>query len=1053
MPNVHVTLTNLATHVGSSTTSSAEGFYRFSSLAPGEYSINSEVAGFQNAVVQVTLETAQTADVPITMGVAGRVENVAVTAKAPALDTADTRISATLGTAELADLPLPARSFLGLAALAPGVTGLGGTFRGLGGEAPDNFAPERSVDASASGRTFESNMYLVDGMDVTSNVHNGILNVSPNPDSIAEVAIQTNTFNVEQGRTSSIQTVITTKSGTNAFHGTLSWFYFDQHLWARSVFTSKYDPFHKNDFSGTIGGPIIKNRTFFFFSIEPMRSSASSSLSTHTFESPEFVDWAGQNFPSTLGTKLLSQYSITNVVTTGVAATASDIFGSQCGTAATFDLPCNMPMLDSGVSKLSPYRNGLQFNIRMDQYFNQNRDRIYGNFTKTTLTQEEPSLRAGLSTSAPYFVTAFQANETHSFSPSFMNEASFSAYRVEGNVSQGKLPYHIPTVNVVGQDVGISAGGPFTYIQHNYGWRDTLTLLRGRHTLKFGYQGWNGDDDCDLCKPSYTRPTFEFQNLLNLVQDIPYNETGVRFNPITGQPTGGYFFYSTTGGIFAQDEWKAKPNLTLTMGLRWDDFGNTYASHGTILQNMLLGNGTTIDEKIADASVEQFPATYPHSLYKNFSPRVGVAWDPTRQGKWTIRGGFGVFRDWPSLSRTEGPITTNPLGFFSPTLLQGSANPPLFSEGTSDSFPFGFQYPVVGPVTFDSHGGNATLRPQAAGEDRSTKFGPNYNYVVGVERQLPRDTVVSATYSGSYTPAGFDNGTEWPGPDFNRIAGDLLDGRLDRLNPSFGYMAWNTNFNKIQYNSMILAVRRRAGTKGTFQASYTFSHATDYGYDWPDQHLLTQYNAPTDNDAPQRLSFSGVYMLPSLSHQNRLVKGILGTWEGAGTLVLQSGRPFTVYTTAAFNPLLDANGAVIGLQPGSGDYNADGYNFDFPNAPTKSSGGWSRQDYLKGLFTASDFPIPTPGTNGNEKRNGFRGPGFADVDFGLIKNVSISERVRLQVRLESFNLFNRVNLSATGGLPFDEYGGVVSDLSSASFGKSNATYNPRNFQLGLRLTF
>ncbi len=904
-------------------------------------------------------------------------------------------------------------------------------------------------------------MYMVDGMDVTSNVHNGILNLSPNPDSVADVTIQTNTFTVEEGRTSSIQTKITTKAGTNAFHGTASWFYYDQHLWARSEFTTSYPPFSKKDFSATIGGPIIKNRTFFFFAIEPMWSSAATGTSVNTYVDPAFVNWAQQNFPNSIGTQLLVKYPISNVTTTGVVSTASSVFGTQCGTAATFNMPCTLSLVDQGVYNLSPYRNGLQFNVRVDHNLNQNRDRIYGSVYRTKLTQQEPSLHAAFSTSSPFLVTSFQANEAHSFSPLILNEAGFSVYRVAGSVSagafgpaaEGKLPYSVPTVNIVGVGTGFSVPGPFTYIQHNYGWRDTLTLIRGTHTLKFGYSGWKGDDDCDYCKPSYTRPTFLFENLLNLAQDIPYNETGVRFNPLTGQPTGGYFFYSVTQGAFAQDEWKLKPNFTLTYGLRWDDFGNTYPSHGTILQNMVLGSGNTISEKIATASVMEFPGTYPGHLNKNFSPRFGVAWDPTHKGTWTIRGGFGVYRDWPSLSRTEGPITTNPLGFFSPTLLQGTATPPLFSLGTSDSYPFGFTYPNIGVVTFDAHGGNTTLRPQAAGEDRNTKFGANYNYVIGVEHLLPKALVVSASYSGSYTPAGFDNGTEWPGPDFNRFSGDLLDGRLDRLNPSFGYMAWNTNFNVIHYNAMILEVRRRAGTKGTLQASYTYSHATDYGYDWPNQVNIPAYNGPSDSDAHQRVSVMGVYMLPSLSQQNKFVRGFLGSWETAGTLILQSGRPFTVYTTAPFQPQLDASGNVIGYLPGSGDYNADGYNFDFPDAATTPAQKWSRHDYLTGVLKASDFPLPTPGVEGNEKRNTYRGPGFADVDFGLIKNTRITERLALQIRLESFNLFNRVNLSASGLPGFDQYSGVVSDLSNPSFGTSNATYNPRNFQLGLRFTF
>jgi hypothetical protein len=191
------------------------------------------------------------------------------------------------------------------------------------------------------------------------------------------------------------------------------------------------------------------------------------------------------------------------------------------------------------------------------------------------------------------------------------------------------------------------------------------------------------------------------------------------------------------------------------------------------------------------------------------------------------------------------------------------------------------------------------------------------------------------------------------------------------------------------------------------------------------------------------LSVSAILNLPAFSSSPLLVKKILGGWELASTVILQSGYPYTVYTSASFQPLTDAQGRVTGLAPGSGDFNADGYHYDVPDMPGNlSTSGHSRQDYLRGLFSPSQFPVPAPGTEGNEPRNLFRGPGYANVDAGFIKNNRWRERFNAQLRFEFFNLFNRVNLQ-----------NVDSNLSSGTFGFSTSTYNPRIIQLGLRLEF
>jgi len=1034
IPNAKVQVRNLETQIVLNTTTNEAGFYRFNSLPPGRYEVSGEVSGFEPGKVEITLLTAQTADVSLTLPVAGRVERIEVTAAARAIDVADSRTHATLQQSEMKDLPLQGRNFLGLTVLAPGVTGVGGMAGGSPGDAPDNFSTEKSIAANANGQSEEANAYTVDGLDITSNIRPGVLNLSPNPESVQEVAIQTNTFKVEQGRASSLAVAITTKSGTNDFHGSAAWFYTDRNLWARSEFTSKYEPFHKHDISGGVGGPILKNRTFFFASIEPLRSSISSSTQIHTFETPEFANWAKGVFPDTLGTQLLSQYPATNVAVTGVALTAQDVFGADCGTPATFNIPCTLPMVNRGSSKPSPFRNGLQYSLRVDHNFNQNRDRLYGNYYRTGLESENPAIRPSFESTNKYHTKAFQVSETHTFSARLLNEASFGYYVVQGtNIVSGR--FSVPQVNVVGQDTGLGVGwGPGTFTQRNYNWRDVVTLVRGTHTLKFGYEGWHGDDDVITAggfTGVYTRPYFSFNNLLDLVQDQPYDESGVSFDPLTGQQAdASYKYLASRSAAFAQDEWKAKPNLTLTMGIRWDDFGNAYPAKGTILSNILLGSGSSMDERIADASVREVDHVFAHALNRNFSPRFGVAWDPTRSGRWLIRGGVGIFRDWPTLGFQENGIRGNPPGPVFPYFLRGTSPGPLFSIGTSDTLPYGYTYPTIPPTQFDSRGGVVGTLVSVGGFQRDYSPPPTYIYTAGVEHELGRGLVAGANYSGSHVSGAMQMpGSTTAGQDMNRIAGDWLDGSLDRLNPSFATMWYSYGWNTVSYNALILTLRRRAGAKGMFQASYTLGRTTDYGTNFPDQHKIPSYKADSNWDVRNRFSFSGIYNLPSLSQTPLAVRKLLGGWELASTLILQSGYPFTVFTSAPFDA--------------GGDYNADGYGYDFPNAPSQDfTGGHSRQDYLRGLFSPADFPVPGAGAEGNETRNRYRGPGFANFDFGLIKNNRIKERMNIQVRFEFFNSFNRVNLR-----------GVDSNLSSGTFGQSTSTYNPRIIQLGLRVEF
>ena len=301
IPGADVKLTNLGTHVTQTTTTDSGGNYRFVSLAPGQYEVNVTVKGFAGSSVQLNLLTAQLMNLPVTLGLSTQREAVTVTAAPPVLDTSDSRSEMTLGQEAMTTLPLAGRNLINLISVAPGVEGTGTVTAGSPTAAVDNFAVELEIDASANGRSTVANMFVIDGLDITSNVRPGVLNVIPNPDSVQEASVQTNTFTVEYGRASSVQMMMTTKGGVDQFHGNASDYFNYQSLWAGTEFVHSYAPFHTNNMSGTIGGPVSRrHHAYFFFAIEPLRASTSTGNSIVTYEDPQFVNWAKQNFPNTL---------------------------------------------------------------------------------------------------------------------------------------------------------------------------------------------------------------------------------------------------------------------------------------------------------------------------------------------------------------------------------------------------------------------------------------------------------------------------------------------------------------------------------------------------------------------------------------------------------------------------------------------------------------------------------------------------------------------------------------------------------------------------------
>lgn len=1083
IPKATVTLVNQATKVSATTTTDGAGNYRFVSLAPGAYKVTAEAPGFARTEANVNLLTEQNLNVPVTLKVGTASEAVTVTGESPVVDTADSRNELTLQNNTVTQLPIPGRNLVTLTTLAPGVTGLGTAGGGQPGRAGtpgsgvDNYSTETQVDASANGQGQMSNMYVIDGLDVTSGIRQGVLNLTPNPESIQETTVQVNTYSSEYSRATGVQEVMTTKSGTDQFHGSAADWFTYQNMYSRTHFSDPkgYLPFHGNNMSFSIGGPIVPHhQLFFFFAVEPLRSSQSTN-SLITFADPAFINWAQQNYPNTVGTQVLTKYLPTDVSGTSVSATGSSISG--CGTAATNNLPCALPLVDQANFSAPQIRNGTQYFVRVDKYFKS--DRIYGSFYRTVLNYGAASAIPQFSALNTNWQRALQVNWTHTFSPTTLNEAIFAANRVEGVLGSGAQDYTVPSIAVQGisTEAGQAYGVGFAqgdFIQHNYHWRDVLTHVRGTHTLKFGYEGWYGDDVEPFQGP-WSQPTFNFTNLLSLAQDAPLSENHVMYDPISGKPVlWSWDAASRTWGLFAEDTWKARSNLTLTLGLRWDDEGNPWSkSPTTVFGNFYLGPGQTPQEQVTNGFAKSTHYALNHTLNNLLSPRFGFAWDPTGGGNTVIRGGFGIFNNWLTQANVQEEFRGSPPGPIVPNFTAGTATPPVFALGSTNKPPFGFTYPaLVGSPICPVLGANGCLNSQGGIVGANFGIGainPNlkspgaYIWSATVERKLGNNYSASVGYSGSHgynmVGGGDQAGIVSYGQDINAFAGDLIQHNSlapTRLNPSFGSIGYTNNDRYSNYESVYVEFKGRFARNGNFDASYARSRSQDDASAYPAEADPAQYYGPSPWDAPNRFSLTFNYELPALRSGHGALGRVTSGWGLSGTSIFQSGYPAMVWTTAAFQPICrfgatacpsPANPAV-GYAPGSGDYNADGdtggvggVGLDYPNVGSYNQGN-SKSAFLNGAFASGQFTQPAFGSQGNEKANQFRSPNFAETDVNFYKNTHITERVNFQLRFEFFNLFNRVNLT-----------GFDSNLADTTFGRVTGQQLPRNWQVGAMVTF
>ncbi|MGH9658214.1 MAG: carboxypeptidase regulatory-like domain-containing protein, partial [Bryobacteraceae bacterium] len=594
VPSATLTLLNTATGIEATVQSSAAGYFRFPSLPAATFKLTAAVAGFKTTEISdLRVEVGETRTVNITLEIGTATTAVTVAAEATAVELSEARVSSVVESRQFNQLPLLGRNLFGLVALTPGVTGTTGL--------ADVFGSEQQVAVNAAGQRGEQNGYAVDSGSVTSMVRHGRVNLQPNAESIQEMRVSVNNFSAEQGNDAGASINVVTKSGTNDWHGTASWFHWNNKLHSRNIFQTRLPVFRRNEAAGSFGGPVVKNRTFAFGSFTRLRQSTASG-GTATVETPELVNYVASRFPNARSNFLMQNFKpavtpFQNFRSVGYYAGVDCASQPRDIPTPIGTLPCQMPVTGEGLSGYTTPRSGYQWNTRVDHmltssdrfYFNGYRNAEKGRLGSTT--------RPDFNVEFPILNWYGNVNWTRTVSPNVINEARVNVVRVHGEIycAQCQIP---SAINVTGAMAGWGSGGPTPFIQNNYHYNDVLSWIKRNHTIKTGFalsklqSNW---------KPtaSYQRPNYTFNNVFDFVLDTPFSQGNIGLNPVDGSVyTPDVAERQTVVSAFLEDSWKVAPNLTLTLGLRWETYGKV--GQATLGNNVEFRSGNDFRSRIAD---------------------------------------------------------------------------------------------------------------------------------------------------------------------------------------------------------------------------------------------------------------------------------------------------------------------------------------------------------------------------------------------------------------------------------------------------------------------
>jgi hypothetical protein len=1072
-----------ATEIGVSYTAQTDstGTYTFNDLRPGHYTLRVERDGFSVGELSFVVETSETSGENIVLKPGSTTTEIQVTENPTGVNPEETRLQATISSEEISRLPVVGRGIYNLVQVAPGVTGLQGDT--TGSTPNDNFTIGTSpVNASSSGRPNLSNNFMLDGISLLSSTSTGNVDLTPNPDAIQEATFQTLTYNVDQGMSSALTANFTTKSGTNQFHGDIDATYSSKSFIAHQYLENLQNPiaFRRSYFGASVGGPLIKDKTFFFGAAQIKRSVSGSTSSIGFIIPTELVNFMHAALPNSNPAAILAQYPIDPkrfTVTSRSFPTLdnSNNPGGPCGTdpgqADDLIIPCDTPTQESGTYNNSPIENGEQWNARLDQYFRNGKDRISGSIYRySQYSQYLDAARPTFADSAtPTQADFLTASYTHLFSSNLLNDAQFALLRSNNN---GFLAGPYTTFPLLGLGGGgaspfyvwyasqPSPFGPSINKEHHYNFRNTASWTRGRHDFKFGFEALHWDyftDDSGNYARAY-QTTYFNNGVYALLSDTPPTSASYYTIGLDDKyQAQKYGAQQTNFALTYNDQWKLKANFLLSYGGRFDIFGNPYNyGNGSGPYAALFAPSAT-PAGIAQVSSRLVNNALSGRRYE-FQPRVGFNWTPLKyDSKLSLRGGFGIYLDAINPAYVSVNLPTNVpsrLTINYPAPGVSSPLPSVFGlladQGTP---PYGRTYPTVNVVGLDSRGGvisccqngsNFIFPAGQNGFDRNLTPQKSALFSLGFEQQFVKNLVAGFTYSGSVS---------WDqimGGDYNALPNGMS------VTPEFGQIAYAVNGGEGNYNSLI-AVLRQTINAFQWQASYTWGHAlsdplgsqgplntgpyVNGPYDLKNQYSSSPY------DVRNRFSFSSTYRIPDFFKEGWKNWAASG-WELDAIVIAQSGNPFTVLTSSSTDGSSTADGRKGVPTILTAQFPRRGFTRGQFRETATGSGGIFNNVYNSTSNSSSDpyFGAPPVGTLGNAPYDGFTGPGYQSFDLAAGKAFNIpwfgGEKSVLLLRTEFINAFNRFNPGPIDNTYTDQY-----------FGQATSAYQPRILQLGGRFQF
>jgi hypothetical protein len=990
LPGVDVVITNVGTGLTRSAVTDTNGYFTVPGLAPGTYEARASVQGFRTAVQRgIVLEVAQQAALDLVLKLGAASETVTVSGESPLIDLRTSALSAVVNEKTIEELPLNGRNYITLAMLQPGVVQFT--------ERLPSGSSTKGVQLNINGMGGRSNSYLLDGANLRGFA--GVASVTAadstlGVETIREFRVVTNAFSADYGRVMGGIVNIATKAGTNELHGSGFEFFRNSRMDAPNYFDQGGEPppFTRNQYGGAVGGPIVKNRVFFFGGYERLQED-------------------------------LGQTIITAVPTAAVRTGAVN--------------PAVRPYLD-----LYPLPNGPSLGPDIAQYtyaftrttrenFLQGRvdvqlshkDLLFVRHTYDRTHQVFPGAGAIGTSLYPQFFTIgssanqlFTVEETRTFSERLFNSARFSMSdlmysQVPGYELAQPLPFFqgagvVGTIDVGGLSrMGTDPTSPVTQPMKYLTWSDDVTSARGKHVLKSGALVEHGYSD--RLSSLNNRGNYTFANVAQFLAGVPSRFQGVAPGAALNRQRS-----STLFGFYLQDDYRVTPSLTLNLGVRYEFYTVPKEKNGldAYLPDLLTSVDTVLGGPFVNPSK------------RNLAPRVGFAWDLTGDGRTAIRGGAGLYYD------TDNPFNSS-LGI--------SAFTPPFAPAVTVSGP-GILFPNP---SFAPSPGARTLRTL----DYHVKQPKGLTYNVNLQRELAGSWALMVGYAGSH---GYNLIQTYEGNPV--VATVRADGSLffpvgaPRRNPAWSTIDYRSTSGHSAYNALQSTLMKRFSGGHQIQVSYTLSRAMDDNDSQlppdtqstsiypPNPYDLESEWAVSSYDAPHVLVANATWQVPAGSSHS-----VLNGWQLNGIVSLRSGYPFT---PSLATPNWSRSGNIQGtaedrpsVKPGT----------DPKRIITGNPNGW---------FDTSAFVLQPQGTLGNTPRNFLRGPGFANADVSLVKNQALVGGTRLQFRLEVFNVLNRANFAVPTRAVFAA--AVPDEVPLPSAGKVTRTVNSsRQVQLGVKVLF